>query len=185
MKKTCVAAMLLSVSLVGCQQATWSEYSSPEGEFSVLMPGTPTKQIRSVQTASGPLDAHMFLVEHGGVAYMVAFSDYPTMVIQDRPSQLILDGARDGAVANANGKLLGESMVSLNGHQGRELDIEPMGGKVTIRARIFLVDHRLYQVMVLTPKGKDFSGDVRKFLDSFSLRPELPTPQTHTPTPKT
>lgn len=185
MRRKPTAVMFLLVFLVGCQQATWNEFKSPQGEFSILIPGTPTKQTRSVETPSGPLEAHMFLAEQGDVAYMVAYSDYPTMVIRDRSSKLILDGARDGAVANAHGTLVRESVVSLNGNHGRELEIEPAGGKVTIQARIFLVGHRLYQVMVLTPKGTDFTEDVRKFLDSFTLLPELPEPKTQSPTPKT
>jgi len=34
---------------------------------------------------------------------------------------------------------------------------------------MFVVDNRLYQVMVVTPKEKAFSMNVGKFLDSFKL----------------
>jgi hypothetical protein len=164
------AACVFLLALIGCQQATWEKFSSSEGAFSVLMPGTPTQQVRTAKTSSGSIDAHMFLVEHRDVAYIVAYSDYPNPMIQERTPKLILDGARDGAVANLQGKLVGESIISLDGHQGRELQIESPDGKVTVTARIFLVDRRLYQVMVLTPQGKDSSEDVRKFFDSFRLQ---------------
>lgn len=185
MKRTRSVFVFLLVFLVGCQQATWEEFRSSEGKFSVLMPGRPTKQIRSVKTPSGALDAHMFLVEQGNVAYMVAYSDYPAIVIQDRPAKLILDGARSGAVRNAQGKLVGESQISLDGHQGRELDIETTEGKTVIKARIVLVGHRLYQVMVLTRKEQASSEEVKKFLDSFTLHPQAPEPKAQGPTLKT
>jgi hypothetical protein len=171
------AACVFLLVLIGCQQATWEKFSSSEGAFSVLMPGTPTEQIRTAKTSSGSIDAHMFLVEHSDVAYMVAYSDYPNPIVQEITPKLILDGARDGAVANTQGKLARESIISLDGHQGRELQIEPAGGKVTITGRIFLVDRRLYQMMVLTPQGKDLTENVNKFLDSFTLQPQHPRPK--------
>lgn len=112
---------------------------------------------------------------------MVAYFDYPNTVVQDRTPDMILDGARDGAVANAQGKLLRELIISLDGHEGRELHIETAGGKATIKARIFIVGRRLYQEMVLTPKEETFSTNVNKFLDSFTL--QHPKPKTHPPKP--
>ena len=174
MKKKLFACVFLLV-LIGCQQApTWEEFTSAQGGFTVLMPGTPTEQKRTAKTASGSIDAHIFLVDQGDVAYMVAYSDYPDTMLQERTPKLILDGARDGAVAHAKGRLLSESIVSMNDHQGREVRIERLGGKVTITARIFLVRRRLYQVMVLMPKDHASSKDVKKFLDSFGIQPQSP-----------
>ncbi len=176
MRRKLLAGVFLLV--LGCQQApTWTEFESTQGGFAVLLPGTPTEHNRTAKTASGSIDAHMFLVDHGDVAYMVAYSDYPDTMLEERTPKLILDGARDGAVAHAKGKLLSESIVSINEHQGREVHIERVGGKVTITARIFLVGRRLYQVMVLMPKDKASSKDVKKFLDSFRIQPQPPQPE--------
>lgn len=171
------AACVFLLALIGCQQVTWEKFSSSEGAFSILMPGTPTQQVRTAKTSSGSIDAYMFLVEYRDVAYMVAYSDYPNPMIQESTPKLILDGARDGAVANVQGKLVRESIISLDKHQGRELQIESPGGKVTVTARIFLVDRRLYQVMVLMHKDKASSEDVNKFLDSFRIQPQSPQPK--------
>lgn len=171
------AACVFLVALIGCQQTTWEKFSSSEGAFSALMPGTPTQQVRTAKTSSGLVDAYMFLVERRDVAYVVAYSDYPNPMIQAGTPKLILDGARDGAVANVQGKLVRESVISLDGHQGRELQIESPGGKVTVTARLFLVDRRLYQVMVLMHNDKASSEDVNKFLDSFRIQPQPPQPK--------
>jgi hypothetical protein len=169
MKSKLSASLFLLVFLAGCQQPTWKEFSSAGGAFSVLMPGTPTEQVRTADTASGPINAHMFLVEQGDVVYTVAYSDYPDTVVQEGTSNLILDGARDGAVAKVQGALLSDTIVSVDGHQGRELIIEAAGGKVTIQTRLVIVRRRFYQVMVITPKEKALSEDVNKFLDSFTF----------------
>lgn len=181
MKRKLLLLMLLPFFLTGCQQTPWEKFSSSQGAFSVLMPGTPTEQIRTANTAFGSIDVHMYLLEQTDVVYMVAYSDYPNTVVQGRTPDMILDGARDGAVANAQGKLLRELIISLDGHEGRELHIETAGGKATIKARIFIVGRRLYQEMVLTPKEETFSTNVNKFLDSFTL--QHPKPKTHPPKP--
>ncbi len=74
--------MLLPFFLTGCQQTPWKKFSSSQGAFSVLMPGTPTEQIRTANTAFGSIDVHMYLLEQTDVAYMVAYSDYPNTVVQ-------------------------------------------------------------------------------------------------------
>jgi hypothetical protein len=176
--------VFLLVVLVGCQQPAWKEFSSSEGAFSILMPGTPTEQIRTVKKLSGPVNVHMFLVEEGDVAYAVAYSDHPDTFVQERTPDLILDDVRDGAVANAHGKLVRESIVALNGHQGRELDIESAGGKVTIKNRIFLVGRRIYQVMAVTPRENTSPQDVNKFFESFALQSQYPKPRTQPAKPK-
>lgn len=169
MKPKLLVLLALAILLIGCQRSTWEEFSSSEGAFSILMPGTPTEQTKTVNTAVGPIDAYFFLLERKDIAYMVGYSDYPDTVVQKTNPDAILEGARNGAVANVQGKLLNELIISLNGYPGRELKIEPAGGKGTIKAKIFIVGNRLYQVMVVTPKEKAFSKNVRRFLDSFKF----------------
>lgn len=169
MKTKLLGLLALALLLGGCQGSTWDEFTSSEGAFSILLPGVPTEQTKTVNTAVGPIDAHFFLLERKDVAYMVGYSDYPDTVVQKNNPDAILEAARNGAVANVQGKLLSELMVSLNGYPGRELKIEPAGGKGTIKAKIFMVGNRLYQVMVVTPREKAFSKNVRKCLDSFKL----------------
>jgi hypothetical protein len=36
---------------------------------------------------------------------------------------------------------------------------------------MYLVKNRLYQVMAVTPQGKETSKDVEKFLESFKVTP--------------
>jgi len=165
MKTKLLALALLAVFLVGCHQPGWKEFRSSEGAFSILLPGTPTEQI----STAGPIDFHFFVLEQKDITYMVGYSDYPDTLVQERTPDVMLDGTRDGAVANVQGELLSELIISLNEYPGRELKIESHGGKVTTKTRIFMVGHRLYQVMVATRKEKAFSENVKRFLDSFKL----------------
>jgi hypothetical protein len=169
MKNKHLDLVFLAVFLLGCQQSAWKEFNSSEGAFSVLVPGTPKEQTINVNIEGTPIDCHFFMLEQKDMVYLVAYADYPEALIHGRALDAILDGARDGAVANCKGRLLGESTISLNQYLGRELKIESPDGESTMKARIFMVGRRLYQVEVATPKEKDFSKNIGKFLDSFKL----------------
>jgi len=157
------------ILVAGAPAATWKEFFSNEGSFSILMPGVPTEQTKRLNTKAGAIDMHLFILEQKNVAYFVSHIDYQEELLQQRNDDEILDGARNGAVKNVQGKLLSEVPISLDNYPGREIRIETSDGKHTIQTRIYLVKNRLYQVMIVTPKENSFSKDVTKFLDSFKL----------------
>ncbi|GIV97331.1 MAG: hypothetical protein KatS3mg057_1988 [Herpetosiphonaceae bacterium] len=137
------------------------------------MPGSPEKQSQSVSTAVGPIDLHMFTLDLGTSAYMVSFSDYPAEVITAAGPDAVLDGAAGGAISNVNGTVLNEREISISGYPGREIEVQipktAENDEGTAKARIYLVDARLYQVLVLGTKGKLSTEDADRFLNSFKL----------------
>lgn len=170
MKKVLSVILVFLAVTASCQGTRWEEFSSAEGAFTVLMPGDPEAQVDTVNTAAGRLDLHSFMVEQGDRVYGVSYADYPEVAVEGSDPETMLDGARDGAVANVQGTLLSELIISLEGHPGREIKVEVAGGEYTLQARIFLVDSRLYQILVGTPIDDAFSTDVDRFLDSFALQ---------------
>lgn len=144
---------------------TWRTFSSPEGRFSVLMPGTPLAHKQNVQTPVGALALNIFLVERGNKSYGVSYSDYPKDLVENGSSDSILSGAQAGSVANVKGRVVAEKKIALGQHPGREYQLStPQGG---YRARIYLVGERLYQNIVMGPVTP--SEDADKFFDSFQL----------------
>ncbi len=89
------------------------------------------------------------------------------MAADDR--EMLLDAARDGAVGNIQGTLLGERSVSMGGHPGRELQVLSSDGRLALQMRIYLVKSRQYQVVTVTPKEARSTADRDRFLDSFRL----------------
>ncbi len=170
MKIKLLALALIAMTLASCQTAGWKEFRSAEGSFSVMMPGTPEEQAQTIDTLAGAVDAYLFVLADEDAAYLVSYSDYPNIVVQQSNSDDILDGVRDGEAANVRGLLLSEQIISLDDYPGRELKIDTLDGKVTIRSRIYLVNNRLYQVVVVIPKDHPTSDkNIDKFLESFTL----------------
>jgi hypothetical protein len=148
--------------------AAWQEFSSPEGSFAVLMPGVPAYEKKSSATAAGPIDMHLFTSEPGlNAAYIVLYSDYPVMVL-NVPAQQVLDGGRDGAVANSKGRLVSEQHLSLDGFPGRAFTVD-VQGKGLLKARAFLVRQRLYTIIAAGTQETIQHEETETFLTSFRL----------------
>jgi hypothetical protein len=163
--------LVVGALLAGCGQTAWSEFSSVDGAFSVLMPGTPTEQTQSQDTDLGAIEVHSFTFEQGGVAYLVGYNDLPAAVLEAVTPAVILDSACGGQVEKVNGTLLNKEEIMLGTYPGRDLEIQIQDstGTSSLRSRTFLIRDRLYQVMVVGPKGQITSPDTTKFLDSFKL----------------
>ena len=156
-------------------QAAWPETRSPEGRFSAKFPAAPQRTTKPMRTALGNLSAHLFLVDQKGEPfYAIAYVDYPKDRMQGKPTEELLDKARDSAVANVGGKLVSESKITLAGFPGREVRVEKIRGDMVLVCRLFLADDRLYQALVVVGRAKENPELVRAFLDGFALSTTKP-----------
>jgi hypothetical protein len=150
----------------------WVDFSSAEGGFQARFPAAPESQNLPTATVVGNVEQKMFSVTQGVAFYAASFADYPQTAMKEAVPATVLDGARDGAVKNVQGKLVKEDQITLDGHPGRAIHIQAtaQGTSVRLDARIFLVNNRLYQMIVVRPGGGLGSDqDVAKFLDSLKL----------------
>ena len=180
MKKTAILSiaslLLLALWMAGCSPAPKpkpKEFRSEAGRFSVMTPVALTERTLSVDTAAaGKSTYYVFQGKQGDKEYAVSYGDIPEGIVQKSDLQTLLDGARNGMVSNINGKLIFETKIALEGNPGRQLVIDVMGKngqEMTVKARIFLVGNRLYQIMWVAPKGKASILDLDAFLQSFRL----------------
>ena len=156
-------------SAVNSQEPTWKEFSSPEGRFSVLLPGTPTKTTQKVNSDLGVITLYLFTFNQENISYNVTCSDYPESIFKIKSIDKFLDDYRDGAVAGVRGKLVSETKISLGTYPGREVIIEVNDGRILACIRFYMVKTRLYQVSVATQKENPQLTNVTRFLESFKL----------------
>lgn len=167
---TWILAMIVLVS-IACKASAPEEFSDQNGKFSVMTPVSLKETVQAVDTAVGSVDIHLFIGEKGNSAYMVGYSDYPAEIIEQSDPAAMLDGARDGAVSNISGTLISETAITLDGNPGRELVITAKvdDSDADVKARIYMVGNRLYQVLVIGVKGEVTPEDADAFLQSFKL----------------
>ncbi|HYB60573.1 MAG TPA: hypothetical protein VEH50_03750 [Methylomirabilota bacterium] len=145
-------------------------FTSADGRFSVLMPGTPTASTDQVTIGSGdsartaPLYEFILTVGDGNVGYMVSYNDYPPDV-DVGAAQAVLERGRNGAVGSKT--LLTDTPVELNGVPGRSFTYRDTDGG-TFAQREYFAGRRLYQLITFAAKGYTVT-DLDAFMNSFTI----------------
>jgi hypothetical protein len=153
-------------------EGLWKEFSSQDGRFSVLLPGSPKQTSENMVTHFGVVEAKMFILRGPEQSfYAVAYMDYPRDALAKHTTDELLDRARDASVKKVKGKLAGEAKITLGGNPGREVKIEAptKSGGQSVTMRLVFAKERLYQAIVVFPKGKEDAGEEKRFFESFKL----------------
>lgn len=143
----------------------WTTYSSAAGRFVAFMPAEPRVTEQGLQIGTEKVANNVFLALTQFAVFAVSYADVP---LPSSKSKSILDNVRRGVVAGISGKLISSSNISHQGYPGREFQASSESGLYT--SRIFLVNSRLYQLVVVAVPGKVAAEDVQRFLDSFDLK---------------
>lgn len=159
----------------------WITFTSDEGGFTLRLPAQPKEQRRPIENEAGSTTAIMYITEVGNTAFGAGFSDFPESAANTDPG-MVLAGARDGAAKKVNGTVVDEKAIEINGHPGMEVKVNipaaaSMPGGATYRARLYLVNNRLYQVIYVALKKDEVADEYQKLFASFQL--------THPPAPRT
>lgn len=150
----------------------WTTFTIPDGKASALMPGRPRLQTQPMNVpGAGFITLRLHLLEAPGkdVGFALGYCDYPLHMMRGANIEMMLDGARDGAVRNVNGTLVSENQINVQGNSGREIHATiPQGD---LRARFFIVGNRMYMLMAIEGRGESIpEADRTRFFDSFQLR---------------
>ena len=166
-----LALLLLATPAYADKEPRLEDYQSEAGRFKVRMPVGPRK-VDSKELATGKGKQSIAVTTEkvdvpGGAVFAVTYADYPKSFEEVAP-KTILDGVRDG-LKGTDGKVTRDDETTLGTDKisGRDLRIE--AGKNVIRARVFLADNRLYQVMVTGGKDAVSTKFADEFLKSFEV----------------
>jgi hypothetical protein len=118
---------------------SFKEFSSVDGKFTILMPGTPTKKEQSVLG----IKVVAFGVDVKNGAFAVTYADIP----KDTPFDL--SGAMNGITGSFAGKVLKETEWKFEGSVGKEFEAETTKPKGYISARLILINNCFYQIMAM------------------------------------
>lgn len=171
--KTRYSAVALGLSLVAASAALaqgWKPFTSKPGGFSILMPGSPRYEKRSLPSAAGQLSLNNFTASANGgaTAYVVSYTDYPAAIVAKGNPEKMLAGARDGQLKNLQATTTSDKAITMGGNPGRDVQFKNAKG-FTGRCKLVLVKSRLYQVLALTTNGSATTADFSRFIDSFKL----------------
>jgi len=144
--------------------AGWTLVTSPEGKFRAAFPSQPTVEHGTEDTDAGKAEMVTYSVvsEEEDIFLAVTVTKFPKGTVSQALPAQVLEGARDGALANVNGKLLADKSVLVDGpkgggkrfYPGRDYEATGTEG-VHISTRLILVEDWLYQIMFVRRAEKN------------------------------
>jgi hypothetical protein len=154
----------------------WREFSPAGANYSVLMPGTPTLDNAALNGAPG--NKYVLNYRQGALALVVAHIDLPGLPVDQATLKMLSDAEKDQLLQKVQGKLVYDKEIRLNGHLGKEFEIEAKD-RTKMLQRVYLANHaakaRIYLVMIAETPLYSRASNRDKFLGSFKiLGPEPP-----------
>jgi hypothetical protein len=161
---------LVFLAILLAADPAWLTFVSKTGKYSVDLPGKAQEKANklgklTVYTVEAPLGSDsrlkVFFFETG-----LAEKELK----QEGFKNGFLDEARDQLLKDTKGKLGKEAKIEVDGHPGRDFEMSLDKGAGAVRANIYLVDLRLYTLIVQGKSEKVIkSAEADKFFKSFKL----------------
>ncbi len=159
--------------LGGCLEVHWQEYTSADGGFSVLMPGTPKKESQTVETKQGPITFNAAVVELPHGAFVASWADLPPKIPMNltRSVQEIAD--------HYHGQVKEVHDAELAGSPGKAFVLKTERPSGEAEGRIYQFKNRLYLLLALGSNAKVLgSRETERFFGTFKLNSPLMKPET-------
>ena len=150
--------------------SNWKKFSSDEGKFSVLFPGTPEEKVEPVSGSFGNAEIHYFAVwADKQTLYGINYSD-SSKYLKVNPQELFKK-TQNLTVENQKGTIVFEQETTVDGFPAKEFEFIA-GGKAnsSFRIREILVGQRVYEVITvfLTTNPHPVNRDI--FFNSFHVQ---------------
>jgi hypothetical protein len=147
--------------------ADWVKFSPAGSPFNVLMPAQPKEEKKISDSPNGPYTTYLYsVVSPEREIYLVGWVDYDPKF--KFGVQAELEANRDNFVKSVKATLLSTTPVKLGTHPGIEFKAE-LPGRADIVSRVYIVGRRPYQLIAVTPAGRDASANLGRFFSSFQL----------------
>lgn len=156
----------------GRAKVNWQSFKSDTGNFVVKMPATPKEGSRGIPSGQTMFYYTAEVGDEGSA--MVSYIDFPPEAIQRMPASKLLDAAATGATSKSGTLIKSRKDILLQGrYQGIELELLPPAnvgtGTEMAHCRVYLVNSRLYTIVVTGKDKSPVMSDSQMFLDSFQL----------------
>lgn len=175
MKRKAHFLVMLSIIVLGACTAgrtEWQTFTSKAGNFSVSMPGVPLESVTISQLQVGRTESHVFTLHHGAYGYAFAYTAYPIPGAADANPLGALEGEMRRTLDSVGATLITQHDIFLDDALGIAFQGKFMGGRDfdtpgMVYGRVYLLNARLYQLMVVAAKDQVRTAEPERFLASF------------------
>ena len=163
------AAALLAVVPLQAQtaQSAWKYYPYPADGFGVSAPIQPSYTSQTRPTDGGNVDIHTYTIPLGDNGVVMISSSEVRGLDKDSPKTR-LQMAKSGALKAGNATLTTEKEITLGPYPGLQYEATSTQN-LHVRARMYIVGNRLYQLLEVFPLESAFSADAERISTSFKV----------------
>lgn len=163
-----VLPLLLALALPwGAHGQQWSTYRPVGAGFSIDLPGEPTIESETSESAAGPVETHSASVEVGQAGYVSMYTVYPESTGMEADEAL--DAARDGMLEDGKSKLREEKRLTISNIPARRVALYDTESKLVIVNLMVYRNNTLYQSIYAAPSDQQDTDGSRRFFASFKL----------------
>lgn len=151
------------------ETASGDLFSSKDGRFKIKFQGSPVESSDIIPTEVGNIEMVSYLYEKSVTeAYMVAYSDYPSQLVESSSVEDMLIGARDGSSGNLGITSFDlDEEIEIEGNLGRYF--KGSANSIYAEYKLCLVGNRLYQIAILRDGSYSKPENADEFFNSFEL----------------
>lgn len=154
-------ALLLAVTLSACSpKYDWRDYRSQDVPYSVLFPGKPAKQTRTVKLGQLDVSMSMAAADIDGVIFAIGSAT----LADAAQAPAAVTAMRTAMVNNIGGTVASDTLLD-NGAQR----VDASGKGMRLIGRFMSKDRRVYQVVVIGAPQKIDPETVETFFSSFKF----------------
>lgn len=159
---------LLAAVPVHAQTApgVWKQYPYPTDGFAISSPVQPTFSSQPKQTDAGTVELHTYMINLSDSG-IVMISASQVKGLETFPAKDRLQKAKMGALQAGNATLTSEKEITLGTYPG--LQYEATGQNLHVRARMYIVKNRLFQLLEISPLTVAFPADADRISTSFKV----------------
>lgn len=146
-------------------------YRSQEGRFSILFPGKPKRKVKSSSAPNGEVEAVWYRAGSRKVQFAVRYVDYPQAAENESSEQKLVNEHKDHLMQEYKGRLLNERAVHFHGRAAIQFKFRRVRKRkeFVARARLILIENRLYLLMVESRLDDLVKKYADKFFNSFNV----------------
>lgn len=163
---TMIAALLTAISMHAQTAPAWKQYPYPADGFAVFAPIEPVYSNRVQTTDVGNVEIHTYAIKLNENS-VVMISSSQVRGLDKESAKDRLQKAKDGALKAGSATLVSEKEITLGSYPGLQYEATSQG--LHVRARMYIVKDRLFQLLDICPLSSPFPEDAERITSSFKL----------------
>lgn len=145
-------------------------FKHEDGRFEINFMKAPKIESQNVPTEVGDIEMVTFMYEKSATeAYMVAYADYPSAIIEASETEELLKGGKSGAAQSLGiNEYSEEKEISMHEFPGLHFKGKSANGTYVVYD-IYMVNNRLYQIAILRDGSYPSEESISNFNGTFDF----------------